>query len=98
MRPCGAVNTVGVTRITVGHLLPERTTSLAGLSGTGKISIGRFFFSVTQLCSFFHPRGNGEECPRGIFKFDGLRAVLLFALGQAAIMSRLRPARSSLRN
>lgn len=43
MRPCGVVNIVRVTRITVRHLLPERTTSLAGLSGAGKISIGRFF-------------------------------------------------------
>lgn len=43
MRPCGVVNTVRVTRITVRHLLPERTTSLAGLSSAGKISIGRFF-------------------------------------------------------
>lgn len=49
MRPCGVVNTVGGTRTTDRHLLPERTASLAGLSG--KISI--VSFCVTQVSSFF---------------------------------------------
>lgn len=49
MRPCGVVNTVGGTRTTDRHLLPERTASLAGLSG--KISI--VSFCVTQVSSLF---------------------------------------------
>lgn len=93
MRPCGVVNTVRVTRITVRHLLPERTTSLAGLSGAGKISIGRFF-SRDAIFLFFDRR---EETARQwnrvkekekkkrrdafeIFKFDTLLAFLQFVI------------------
>lgn len=84
MRPCGVVNTVGGTRTTDRHLLPERTASLAGLSG--KISI--VSFCVTQVSSFFsfflfwleeetarnveterEKRRNVVYC-RGAFKFD----------------------------
>lgn len=52
MRPCGVVNTVGGTRITDRHLLPERTTSLAGLSGTRE-DFNRFFLCDASLSSFF---------------------------------------------
>lgn len=51
MRPCGVVNTVGGTRITDRHLLPERTTSLAGLSGTRE-DFNRFFLCDASLSSF----------------------------------------------
>lgn len=84
MRPCGVVNTVCGTRITDRHLLPERTTSLAGLSGTRE-DFNRFFLCDASLLFFLFfgskkkqqveaERGKKKNEPvvycRGAFKFD----------------------------
>lgn len=103
MRPCGVVNTVGGTRTTDRHLLPERTASLAGLSG--KISI--VSFCVTQVSSFFFlfsflaRRRNSKECrnregkkkERGVLSrgIQIRRAVFISYFSARLIAARVSP-------
>ena len=60
MRPCG-VYIVRVPRKIVRHLLPERTTSLAGLSAQGRFQSDFFFSRDATLSSFFDRREETAE-------------------------------------